>query len=528
MVALTPLLPVDSAPTPSSPVGPLPTAGCWVRILLDAVDLGLSDEDRKNTGIAAALAHLKEHRTAQRVLSGDTRPEKNWEEVAKHLAVLLIDPPWSPLHNDPIADLGAALKKLLFQWERFSGSMTIAPNLNSALTRTAIRPMIVHSALLLGRCASRRPMDVVKFTPWRPETGVGRVIDPFRSAWDANGRIADFWKKIGWSERSWSRFVSGKVPPEAPFNFPFFAGLAGDTADKKSTVEASARRALSGARLVNRMEEEISVGDDARSFWDDCWDEFERVFRIAENQQTRIDISGDSTRGFAHICDVAGKDATGIWAHVHASLKPDSRYFDWVVSLLVALSSKGVEADAKTIDAAIGEALNRLATHLDARTLDRAFAATGSPEAIRLLKTLPDMSLKFTALGGEHAKQGDLVAARAAYETVFSRAPEEWLSRYSYALFEVRHGDPGHALRLLADPGLAQHHEYHAITGEAHLKLGCHEEALAAFEVCIERQDSLPESHRMAAECCRALGRDSQARLHEKIWQRLRDPSRET
>ncbi len=516
------------AATPSIPtvqIGPLPASAYWIDLLMDAVEVGLSADERKQPEIATALEFLKKDRTAQRIRSGVTRPEGGWSEVTRHLAVLLLRPSWLPMHGDPISvtDFGEALKKQLLRLERFAASTTISPNLGSVMTRAILRPLIILIAIQFGRSASRRPPEPLQFKPWRPEAGVGRVINDLRIQIRPKTPPEKFHEKLGLSRRSWMRLVTGEIPSLVGFNFTALAAVAAETDHARVQIEAAARRAFAGARAVNRLEQEIQVGDNPQAFWRDCWTEFERVFLIAQNQQTRIDITGDQGRGIAEIRLAAQKDASGVWVHAHPEIGPEVSNIDLIKSLLLAFSSIGIQGDTERIEAALCEALDLMKKSPETKVCLEAITAPTPDAALRLLKKLPESPSTLAGIGAAYAKQGKVAEARAAYDKAFGLAPDQWLNRYGYAIFEARYGDARRALHLLEDSSLSIHHEYPTVLAEAHLKLGRHQEALTACEEAIRRQDSLVAAHYMAAECCRALGLRNEAKAHEKDWGRLRE-----
>lgn len=509
------------------PALPLPSAGAWTKILADAIEVGLSNDERNDPEIDAALSFVRESRTAQRLLSGETSSGRSWDEAIDHLEALFLRPAWMPLHGNPKSSLGPVLQQAFVRWEHFAAKTTICPNLDGALSKAGLRVMIGLVGVMMG-CASR-PTDqvAVHFEPWRAKEGIGLVLNSLRQGIRPPLTRAALCEKMGLTTGTWDRLRRGVVPSKANFDFLLFASLVAGTKAERQALEFSMRRAFAGARLVRSMETSIKVGAGKKAFWADCWREFERAYSVAVTQSGRFHTKADKGERLHDVFRAVSNGSQGHWVHVwRAALGDDRHYFDMICATLLALSAwnkeKCAEEKIKVTDDVVLQMLNFAKQAPQLQTFLRACEMSGTPEAQRLLNTLPATTHRQGLLAGEYLKQGDFNAARQAYEKSFSAAPEQWLARYQLAWFEVSHGVAERALALLADTKLSLHHEYFAVLGSAHFKLGHYSQALTAFEVSIRRKDSLLVAYELAAKCCRALGDTVKARSYAKNWQRLR------
>lgn len=471
----------------------MPWAGKFAGLVVDALDVGFSAADRSDSNITKALDYLGDtDGTMYRLKAGLVVGEKHWVDVSNHLATLLTRPGWVPFHLLPVNEVAVLLRHLLEQQQGFSARLTAYPDIDGVLTRAQLRATIAPLAALFGLSNSIAPKtsEVSDLSPLNPRAGLGDVLERLRLGVMPKMTRPSLCAAIGLTESSWDRLRRGEVPPNAGFNFAKFVALVVPDPTEREACEGALRRAFAGARLVRLLKAEVKVGPDAETFWSDCATEWERVSKVGMEVAAR----SASLPAMRDLFPLIASDATGHWRYVWRDLvrRGDFGYFDLVCASALALANAPREAYG---DLDADEAVLRIMSLLD----ERPDLAAGPRATLSRPK------------------------AREELDAAFAADPGQWLKRLALIRFEVNEGDPQRAVELLTGAELAGLHEYFPMLGEAYQKLERHEEALAAFDVALERSDTVQRVCARAIESCQALNDASRARRYQKILNQLRE-----
>ena len=190
----------------------LPWAGVWAKWIADAIDVGLSPSERADPVIVAAADGLTQ-RTIERATAGETATEKAAARLVSHVATLLRYPHWAPLHGESQEDCERMLHAVFGRFERWSACSSLNANPSGAVTRAALRLVLVEVALLLGWLSRGHAPAPVSFRPWKAKEGFGRVIRDLYLGFQPKLKREEVIERLKISSPSvWDRLLQGELP----------------------------------------------------------------------------------------------------------------------------------------------------------------------------------------------------------------------------------------------------------------------------------------------------------------------------
>jgi tetratricopeptide (TPR) repeat protein len=506
----------------------LPWAGVWAGWIAEAISVGLSPAECREAPIAEALDGLS-GRSYERIIAGETAGRKATDELIRHLVTLLRTPAWSPFHREPDENCDRLLRVAFLSLERLNTLASANPNTGGVVSRALLRLYLVQSAMLLGALSASSPTTAFQFLPWKSKEGLGRVIREITRSFRPTKTDAEIIAAAKISSSSvWDRLLRGEPPTVAPFDFDSFASLLGPDAEANRCLGHSLRRAFVGHALVRRMRQSMSAMPGAAGFWNDAWREFERVHALAADEAAGSAASGQPLRRLDPIREKAAVGASGFWTHTFAAIAAR----DWEAHLeaVATAACVVVEMGGAPSDDNVVRYLAAYRSLPEAELWEQARLATGTSQALDLIRRLPDTFRRDMSLGREFMFQKRYPEARVCFEAAFARGAGECEALLDLAWFEARHGDAARAIQLLHGSPHADRKEYPLSEGEALYQLHRYEEALEAFQRSIERGHAIGHAHGRAALCCRQLGLRARATDHARTCERFtgHDPLRDS